>query len=215
MDGDRLYRFGSFTFQPRTGCLTQAHKHIALTPKAADLLGVLLENSGELVTKQELMEQVWPNTFVQENSLTFHIRLIRRALAQEGEGREYIETFPKRGYRFTASVLTENAEQTRKAGDQRSFVDLSEASVDQRSLEPVAVARTRTRSSAVLILAFGVVAVALLAAAARSLSSPEIRISQVAGIRPLTKDGGTKELVGFLDSKHVIVRTPGGMVSTR
>ncbi|MGH9754614.1 MAG: winged helix-turn-helix domain-containing protein, partial [Blastocatellia bacterium] len=77
---------------------------MSLTPKAFDTLLILIEKGGRLVEKEELMKQLWPDTFVEENSLSQNIYLIRKALGEESQGTRYIETVPRRGYRFTAAV---------------------------------------------------------------------------------------------------------------
>jgi DNA-binding winged helix-turn-helix (wHTH) protein len=76
---------------------------VALPPKAFDLLLVLVENSGHLLEKDELMQRLWPDTFVEEANLPNTISLLRKALAGDGD-HPYIETVPRRGYRFVAAV---------------------------------------------------------------------------------------------------------------
>ncbi|MDP2997836.1 MAG: winged helix-turn-helix domain-containing protein [Bryobacterales bacterium] len=77
---------------------------VPLTPKALEILAVLVKNNGELVSKEELMKAAWPDTFVEEGSLTQNISLLRKALGPDADGRPYIETMAKRGYRFAAQV---------------------------------------------------------------------------------------------------------------
>jgi DNA-binding winged helix-turn-helix (wHTH) protein len=73
---------------------------VPLAPKAVETLLVLVENSGRLVEKDNLMKQVWPDTFVEEGNLTANIHLLRKVLGKGPRGQEYIETIPRRGYRF-------------------------------------------------------------------------------------------------------------------
>jgi DNA-binding winged helix-turn-helix (wHTH) protein/Tol biopolymer transport system component len=77
---------------------------VPFTPKAFDLLSVLASNPGRLLTKEQLMQAVWPDTVVEESNLTYHIFAIRKSLGEDGNGDRYIETVPKRGYRFVAPV---------------------------------------------------------------------------------------------------------------
>ncbi len=77
---------------------------VALAPKAAETLLVLVRNAGRLVEKNELMAQVWPDAFVEEGNLSRNVFVLRQLLGQWDGGREYIETVPKRGYRFVAPV---------------------------------------------------------------------------------------------------------------
>jgi DNA-binding winged helix-turn-helix (wHTH) protein/TolB-like protein/Flp pilus assembly protein TadD len=77
---------------------------VPVTPKAFDTLLVLVERSGKVVEKSELMNLLWPDTFVEEGNLTFNISTLRKALGRNSENGQYIETIPRRGYRFVASV---------------------------------------------------------------------------------------------------------------
>src|SRR5437667_61011 len=75
--------------------LLRDDESIQLTPKAFDTLTLLVENVGHLVEKDTLMEAIWPNTFVDENTLTRNISTLRKALGEDGNGSRYIETVPK------------------------------------------------------------------------------------------------------------------------
>ena len=77
---------------------------VPLTPKAFDVLVALLEKPGQLITKEELLQKVWPDTFVEESNLAYNIFALRKALGDTAENSRYIETVPKKGYRFRASV---------------------------------------------------------------------------------------------------------------
>jgi DNA-binding winged helix-turn-helix (wHTH) protein/tetratricopeptide (TPR) repeat protein len=100
----RVYRFGGFQLEPDERRLSEAGKSIALTPKVFDTLVLLVERSGHVVSKDELMRLLWPRGFVDESNLTKHIWLIRRALGESDQGSRFIETVPKLGYRFVAPV---------------------------------------------------------------------------------------------------------------
>lgn len=78
---------------------------MSLTPKVMDTLLILVENHGHVLTKLALMERLWPKSFVEESSLTQNISLLRKKLAENGATEEYIETIPKRGYRFKGVVI--------------------------------------------------------------------------------------------------------------
>jgi DNA-binding winged helix-turn-helix (wHTH) protein/Tol biopolymer transport system component len=94
-----FYEFGEFRVDPSSRVLYHNDDHIPLTPKVFDTLLVLLEAAGRVVTKEELLERVWPDTVVEEGSLTNTISALRKVL-----GSESITTVPKRGYRFTTPV---------------------------------------------------------------------------------------------------------------
>src|SRR3970040_1097549 len=104
MEPQASYEFGQFRLDREARILLHGDKTVALTPKAVELLLVLVEKRGQLVTKDDLMHAVWPDTFVEEGKLTSNISILRRQLGEHPDGGEYIETIPKRGYRFVAAV---------------------------------------------------------------------------------------------------------------
>jgi len=110
-DTPASYSFGPFELDPVQRLLLRRGKPVPLAPKAVETLLFLVEHSGRLVDKEELMKRVWPDTFVEEGNLTTNIHLLRKVLGKGSKGQEYIETIPRRGYRFTAEVkenLTES-----------------------------------------------------------------------------------------------------------
>jgi DNA-binding winged helix-turn-helix (wHTH) protein/tetratricopeptide (TPR) repeat protein len=98
------YRFATFLLDAEKRVLYRGDAPVPLTPKAFDTLMVLVRAEGRVVSKEELLRQVWPDTFIEENSLTQVIFLLRRALGPGPEGQSYIETVPKRGYRLAAGL---------------------------------------------------------------------------------------------------------------
>jgi DNA-binding winged helix-turn-helix (wHTH) protein/Tol biopolymer transport system component len=98
------YEFGNFRFNPRERSLLHNGEPIALTPKALDTLFALVSRSGHLVTKEELLEEVWQDAFVEEATVVQNISTLRKVLSRDGAENKFIETVPKRGYRFVASV---------------------------------------------------------------------------------------------------------------
>ncbi len=100
----RLYEFGPFSLDAQERLLLRDKEIVPLTPKAFDMLLALVENSGRLLGKQELMQRLWPDSFVEEGSLAQNVSLLRRALGDNLEGAKFIETVPRRGYRFIARV---------------------------------------------------------------------------------------------------------------
>jgi adenylate cyclase len=97
------YEFGPYQLDAAGRSLKCSQKVVALPPKAVDVLAELVKRSGEIVGKKELMETVWPETFVEEANLNQMIFLLRRALGAKN-GSEYITTVPRRGYRFSGAV---------------------------------------------------------------------------------------------------------------
>src|SRR5687767_1863779 len=94
-----IYSFGAFRVDGHERLLFKADREIPLTPKVFDTLLALIENSSHVLTKKELMQKVWPDSFVEENNLAQNISLLRKAL-----GESFIQPIPKRGYRFVADV---------------------------------------------------------------------------------------------------------------
>ena len=98
------FNFGSFRLLPAQRLLLKDDKIIHLGSRAMDILIALVERPSELVSKAELVEKVWPNTFVEESSLRVHISALRRALRDRRDGNRFIINIPGRGYRFVAPV---------------------------------------------------------------------------------------------------------------
>lgn len=98
------YRFGPFQLDVRERRLSRGSDVIPLRLKVFDTLRVLVENAGQLVTKQELLDTIWPETTVEENNLNHNVSVLRKALGEKATGQQYIETVPRVGYRFTAGA---------------------------------------------------------------------------------------------------------------
>ena len=98
------YEFGPFRLDISEHSLLRDGQVVPLEPKVFDLLKVLVQNDGRLLQKDELLKEVWPDSFVEEGNLNRNISILRKALGEDSSGKPYIETVPKRGYRFVASV---------------------------------------------------------------------------------------------------------------
>src|SRR3712207_8079779 len=105
LGGKRLYEFGPFRLDPAERVLTRGGQPVPLTPKAFDLLVVLVENGGHLLGKKDLMGAGWPDSFVEEGNLTFTISSLRKALGEDPKEPQYIENVPPSGYRFVADEI--------------------------------------------------------------------------------------------------------------
>jgi DNA-binding winged helix-turn-helix (wHTH) protein len=99
-----LYAFGPFRLDTRERMLLREGEYVPLTPKALETLMVLVERGGRIVEKEELLRQVWPDTFVEDVTVAKNVSTLRKTLG-ESEQHRYIETIPKRGYRFVAELL--------------------------------------------------------------------------------------------------------------
>ena len=99
-----LYEFGPYSLDASERLLTCDGKAVSLPPKVLDTLLVLVENSGRILEKEELLKTLWPDTYVEESNLTTYVSQLRKTLGENGAGQSYIETVPRRGYRFAAEV---------------------------------------------------------------------------------------------------------------
>lgn len=103
-EAQHLYEFGPFRLDPSQQLLTEGKQKVPLTPKAFQTLLVLVENCGRVIGKDELLTKVWPDVFVEEATLAQNVFTLRKQLGDDRETALYIETVPKRGYRFVADV---------------------------------------------------------------------------------------------------------------
>src|SRR5258706_6884266 len=100
----RFYEFGPFQIDKVNHVLMRDGETLPLKPKVFDTLLLLVENRGRVLDKDELLSRLWPDTVVEESNLSQNVYLLRKVLGEEPRGESYIETMPKRGYRFVASV---------------------------------------------------------------------------------------------------------------
>jgi eukaryotic-like serine/threonine-protein kinase len=98
------YRFAEFELEPDERRLIRGGQPVPLTPKLFDILKLLVERAGHVVSKDDLLSKLWPGRFVLESNLTKHIWMLRKALGENGDGERFIETVSKLGYRFAAPV---------------------------------------------------------------------------------------------------------------
>src|SRR5882672_6926015 len=103
------YEFGEFSLDPARRLLLRDGYPVPLTPKALDTLLFLVKHQGQIVSKETLLDEIWPNAFVEEATLSQNIFTVRRALGQRPDGNQFIETVPKHGYRFIAPLREERS----------------------------------------------------------------------------------------------------------
>jgi DNA-binding winged helix-turn-helix (wHTH) protein len=99
-----FYKFGPFCLDVSQRLLLRDGKIVPVTPKAFDTVLALIRSGGRVLEKDELMRKIWPDTFVEEVNLAHHISVLRKALGESENGDQYIQTVPRRGYRFVAPV---------------------------------------------------------------------------------------------------------------
>jgi DNA-binding winged helix-turn-helix (wHTH) protein/TolB-like protein/thioredoxin-like negative regulator of GroEL len=135
-----LYRFGSFQLDPTEHLLLREGHAVPLTPKTFDLLVFLVAHSGRLVTKDQILAAVWPESFVEEANLTVSVSALRKALGERPGEKQFIDTVPKKGYRFTAPVTevesSEAPEPVNGAGSSQGTLTPSGERPDDAQLAP-------------------------------------------------------------------------------
>ena len=141
-----LYEFGPFRLDPEKPCLWRDGEPISLTPKAVETLIVLVQQSGKLVERERLMNAIWPNTFVEDGNLNFNVSVLRKALGTDAAGEQYIQTIPRRGYRFNADVrevaeevpvlMVEKHTRARVVIEERVFPTDPEPALEKAALPP-------------------------------------------------------------------------------
>jgi DNA-binding winged helix-turn-helix (wHTH) protein/TolB-like protein/Flp pilus assembly protein TadD len=126
-----LYAFGPFLLDTVERRLLRDGKAVPLTIKAFDLLHLLVENQGHLLQKEELLRRIWPDAVVEENNLTVTISALRKALDEGPTDPQYIETVPRRGYRFVAQIRAEaeSGEPARRPQEHRAARSLAKRAI--------------------------------------------------------------------------------------
>src|SRR5262245_36574598 len=103
LSGKCLFEFGPFRLDSSVPLLLRSGNVVPLAPKTLDVLVVMVDRRGTIVSKDQLVSEVWPDTFVEESNLAHHISLLRKTLG-DFDGQPYIETISKRGYRFNGPI---------------------------------------------------------------------------------------------------------------
>ncbi len=192
-----LYEFGPFRLDAGERVLLKGEEYIPLAPKAFETLLALVQHSGRILDKEDLLRQVWPDTFVEEVSLAKNISTLRKALGEGVDGQRYIETIPKRGYRFVAPVRHLDEEHTGAPSERESPPDVHAAPSDPAAaLDGTAEPRTGRRVVLpfVLLAAIGVAGLLVyLANAGRRQDTAPTAVEAT----PLTTYPGGEDQVAF------------------
>jgi Tol biopolymer transport system component/DNA-binding winged helix-turn-helix (wHTH) protein len=122
LERHKWHEFGDFRIDVENNVLLRNGKPLSLTPKVFETLTILIRNAGTLVQKSTLMELIWHDRFVEESNLTFNIKMLRKALGDDAGAPRYVETVPRRGYRFIAEVkvVDEESIESRRAASSAS-----------------------------------------------------------------------------------------------
>ena len=148
-DAKFVYEFGPFRMDPDKQVLLRDGQLIAVTPKAFETLLVLVRRGREVVSKEELLKEIWPDSFVEEANLTQHISKLRKALGDTLEGERYIVTLPGRGYRFAVPVrtITEGVEVLIAQTRSRAQIVIEEHAPEPVETQPAALPATCARQA--------------------------------------------------------------------
>jgi DNA-binding winged helix-turn-helix (wHTH) protein/TolB-like protein/Tfp pilus assembly protein PilF len=158
---NRFYEFGAFRLDPAERLLLRAGEVVPLAPKAFETLLALVERHGRVWEKDQLIKRIWPDTYVEEGNLTQHIFTLRRALSDGQNGSQYIETIPRRGYRFVADVREEwDAPIVEERARMSAIIDPE----GEASAAGGKTGRKLRHRSAVIIMAVSLTLIALIAA---------------------------------------------------
>lgn len=187
----QLYEFDSFRFDARTRLLLQDGREIPLSKQTGELLLLFVQRPGQVLLKDELVSAVWSDTSVEDNSLTFAIHQLRAALGRRKDGKSYIETLPKRGYRLVAIVKKIYPEQVRTSVPFSSVEGPPKEAIQELRQQLFAKAQQRFQLARRLTSFAIIGAVALLVLAGsvielRLKPNPRLR---VASYSQLTSDG--------------------------
>src|SRR5260370_26355414 len=144
------YRFGEFTVDADQKVLLREDRPLPLSPKLFDTLLILVENSGRIVRKEELMKRVWPDTFVEEANLTSNIQQLRKSLGDDARHPRYVETVAKRGYRFIAPVAAEEQSGSVNGVDSNGHARSSRITASERT-ESATIQAKRGKPSETLV----------------------------------------------------------------
>lgn len=152
-----LYEFGPFRIDPDRQLLLRENRPVIITPKALETLLALIRHSREVVSKDDLMKAVWPNAFVEEANLSQNIFVLRKALGDTSEDRNYIVTIPGRGYRFAAEVrtVTEDSGPLLIASRTRSHVVIEQTESVPAEASPTRLQGQRRKSAWKQLLPIG------------------------------------------------------------
>lgn len=192
-----------------------------LTPKVFDTLLLFVENSNLLLTKDEMIGRLWPDSFVEESNLAQNVSMLRRALGEQPNGKPYIETVPKRGYRFTAEVRLRAEEQPTVARGESVFSPASperdgafERRVNEAPEPTPAQVRQQTNESVPREVASGSADQDQLATA-RGADFPPASNGAKSSIRPLVMAAGRRKHVAVWAAVALIVAAGGAYLLFR
>src|SRR5271166_3621802 len=149
MKTEQIFQFGEFQIDVPSRTLRREDEAVALNRRAFDVLLYLVQNPGKVLTREELLKNIWPDTFVDENSLAQSISALRRALGEKPSDNSYIVTLPGRGYQFAVPVQILAQENSAIVLDAATFASRSPSGfvLQQRSVRTSVISEEKERMS--------------------------------------------------------------------
>ena len=201
----QFYEFGPFRLDTGERLLQRDGRGIALPPKAYETLLVLVEHGGHTLTKDELMRMIWPDTFVEEANLAHNISLLRKALGESPGEQQYIQTLPRRGYRFVAEVRQPREEAAAPVEPQPAPIAQQEVIPTRQESGSTISARTKSVRAFVLLACAALIAVGGYAAYRRirrpQTAAPQFNSLAVLPFKPLASSDRDESLeLGMADT---------------
>jgi DNA-binding winged helix-turn-helix (wHTH) protein/TolB-like protein/Flp pilus assembly protein TadD len=203
-----LYEFGPFVLDTSQHLLSRDGIPVALPPKTYDALVVLVENSGRMLTKDELMKALWPNSFVEESNLTQQISMIRRALGESAGEDRYIVTIPGRGYRFAAETKALPAEPESATPDPANFNPPGQDEGAAAAAPAPATSRISLKTMVLVLVGLGLIALGF-GYYRRQSTTPQLSKPRSLAILPfqsLRREDGKNDFLGFSLADAVITK---------
>jgi TolB-like protein/DNA-binding winged helix-turn-helix (wHTH) protein/Tfp pilus assembly protein PilF len=199
------YTIGEFSIDSDSRLLFRNEDRVPLPPKAADILIALLRRPRQLVTKDELLKEVWPDTFVEEGNLARHVFLLRKTLGEAPDGSSYVETVPKRGYRFIGPVQSDDANLVTLTAEERTSERILIEETETLDPRDQQTGRRYTAIAAAVAATAGLLALLLWTRTdrtqpIRSLVVLPFANLSISGDSEYYSDGLTDELIGAFSS---------------
>jgi DNA-binding winged helix-turn-helix (wHTH) protein/tetratricopeptide (TPR) repeat protein/TolB-like protein len=144
-----FYEFKSFRLDVEERQLLDDNSPVPLTPKSFDVLALLVENRGHLVKKEEILDVIWANSFVEEQNITRTIHTLRKVLGDDGNGNRFIETVAKKGYRFVAEVTETGEKKTSESAGTPDVSNLIESKNETEFRVPISATAETASASAI------------------------------------------------------------------
>ncbi|MBI1766586.1 MAG: PD40 domain-containing protein [Acidobacteria bacterium] len=194
-----FYEFSHFRVDPQERSLFRKGKLVALTPKVFDTLLALVEHRAMVVSRNELLKEVWPDTFVEEGNLTQNISMLRKLLGEHPDEPQFIETVPRRGYRFVADVTEVAGEKFELQSHRAADSTQPHALPVYPEVEPPALTR-KSRLGWAALLALGIAGIAF---AAYQWMTPKPTAHRPLAVNRLTYTGKVAHVAISPDGKYV------------